>query len=95
MIERLLLDERLLFEKVLLDERVLLDKRLLFERLLQDKRLLLRYFYYAIDSGKHFFRAPATKVFLNLFERFPKLIPSLLVPEETHLKSPLRALKCV
>jgi hypothetical protein len=35
------------------------------ERLLLDERLLLRYFYYAIDFGKHFFRAPATKVFLN------------------------------
>jgi hypothetical protein len=34
------------------------------ERLLCE-RLLLRYFYYAIDFGKHFFRAPATKVFLN------------------------------
>ncbi len=33
------------------------------EKLLVDERLLLRYFYYAIDFGKHFFRAPATKVF--------------------------------
>ena len=24
-------------------------------------------FYYAIDAGKHLFRAPATKVFSNLF----------------------------
>jgi hypothetical protein len=45
--------------------RLLLDERLLLERLLLVKRLLLRYFYYAIDSGKHFFRAPSTKVFLK------------------------------
>jgi hypothetical protein len=34
------------------------------KRLLVDERLLLRYFYYAIDSGKQFFRVPATIIFL-------------------------------
>ena len=42
-------------------ERLLLDERVLIEKLFE--RLLLRYFYYAIDSGKHFFIVPATKFF--------------------------------